>query len=185
MDKPKTAQERPAKPRKWDRKLKENTEIVLSSQENHKYEPELTNAACLKKEGGEAEGRDAHFPQTDDEVEASLAENLYQAGLNSSYLSNQRARSAQRKLEEYQARMLKAAAEEEADRRRQLKLTPETLQNPCHQQAPVPGQRIGTHSPGLSPGQEESSQETVILDTRNTIFVIWGSPEGLPRKFLR
>jgi len=179
------AQEKPAIPRKWGWKLKEGAEFVLSSQESDKHEPERTHATCRKRKGDDAEKKESDLTPTADEEETILAENLYQAGLYSSYLSTQRALSAQRQLEAYQARTREAAATEEAIRRRQLKLTPERPQRRPHGPALVPEEKIGTAVPESSPGEEESSQETVILETRNTIFVIKGSPEGRPRKMLR
>ena len=72
-----------------------------------------------------------------------------------------------------------------------MKLTPDSLQCRVHQQHPAHEQEIGTQGQELSPSREESSQETLILETRETIFNIGvnhkktndGSAE-LPRKFL-
>ena len=127
----------------------------------------------------------------DEKDGATTAEALYHAGLSCSYLSNQRALAAQRDLVAYQSKVKEAAAKEEEERRRQLKLTPESLRIQGHRQFSVPGQRTGTQGHGLSPGREESSQETLILETRETIFNIGvnhkktndGSAE-LPSKFL-
>ena len=127
----------------------------------------------------------------DEKDGATTAEALYHAGLSCSYLSNQRALAAQRELVEYQSKVLEAAAKEEVERRRQLKLTPDSLQGQVHQQHPAHEQEIGTQGQELPPSVEESSQETLILENKETIFntglnhkkTTVGSTEQ-PRKFL-
>ena len=126
----------------------------------------------------------------DEKDGATTAEALYHAGLSCSYLSNQRALAAQRELVAYQSKVKEAAAKEEEERRRQLKLTPESLRSQGHQQYPAPEQETWTQGHELSPGREESSQETLILETRETIFNIGlnhkktnDGSEELPSKF--
>ena len=166
-------------PRKWNRKLKESAEFILSSPENSNH-----------RERRWSEGKE-DILRLDENDGATTAEALYYAGLSCSYLSNQRALAAQRELVEYQSKVLEAAAQEEVERRRQLKLTPVSLQCRVHQRHPAQGRETGTQGQELPPSGEESSQETLILENKETIFntglnhkkTTVGSMEQ-PRKFL-
>jgi len=110
-------------------------------------------------------GKDAIH--TDSREDEATAEALYQAGLSSSYLANQRAMASQRELVAHQERIADTVAREEAVRRQQLRLPPEPLQKLRHQWSVTPEQQLASGIPEHQPVYDDSSQETLILETKD------------------
>ena len=75
--------------------------------------------------------------------------------------------ASQRELVAHQERIADTVAREEAVRRQQLRLPPEPLQKLRHQWSVTPEQQLASGIPEHQPVYDDSSQETLILETKD------------------